>query len=696
MEWLSLKQLVDLLGMSHRHIRRIVEAGSYKKIPLQVREVKSQKGKPTYLIYWNTGTGLPVPNNSLIEIVPLASPSLNTQAVAVTGGSFFSGVGEVVPVYLQSEAKAVEVLGGDYSGKIITPARREEERVPHHFEGESAGKSAASSFLEKPADMSLAEWFEIVLMRKLNHIDNVNSRKSLASLYRKHFKKTGEIHPAVLIFGKAAKLSGRKSTLPQPIIDRFLEMVHGSVDKTNPKTFKTHSIRKVTQFHFELELEFKTKIEIAKLYSVVKKHKLQGIFEKRDDEQEVKEASFFPVEPVGRTIQMDGVTSDYFKINVNGKWMLVTFIEFFDLGSRKLLAMHAYLSESSENSVDIWNRFLGENKFACKEMLIRPDNAGGFLNLQRCIKEMNNRYARPKGFSFIDDYARAGTPKDKAHLESSHRRFHTFESRFISHFKDRIVEQKDGTKKVGNQLRTVTMTHLDISLQELNDSGLIQEYMDFHNTKPHRFTEDGKQKRWIPNDRWDKYLAENETFEFNESDFEINRIYGYPKVAATISKVGLITYKGTKFEVTDAVPFSRQNSTKVKISNIGGGKLALFVDAKDGVYLGEALALKAPKKSQAVIDLVEEKRERAIQGGTFKAIKDRLEECGVMINEGVINEFIDKGLTFEVNEAVLLANNNIRVGDAPPMRKLSVWRGKVKEALGQLNQEGVVKHNAIK
>ena len=115
--------------------------------------------------------------------------------------------------------------------------------------------------------------------------------------------------------------------------------------------------------------------------------------------------------------------------------------------------------------------------------------------------------------------------------------------------------------------------------------------------------------------------------------------------------------------------------------------------------MGNALALKAPKKSQAVIDLVEEKRERAIQGGTFKAIKDRLEKCSVSVSgigEAVIQEFIDKGLTIEMNEAVLQANNNIRVGDAPPNRKLAVWRGKVKEALEQLNQAGVVKHNAVK
>ena len=47
---------------------------------------------------------------------------------------------------------------------------------------------------------------------------------------------------------------------------------------------------------------------------------------------------------------------------------------------------------------------MGENKFAHKVMKIRPDNAGGFLNLQRPLKEMNNRYARPKGFSFLDDF----------------------------------------------------------------------------------------------------------------------------------------------------------------------------------------------------------------------------------------------------------------------------------------------------
>ncbi len=527
MEWLNLKQFMAVTGLKERRAKDVMNGDSYKGIPLETKYEKSPRGQMQKLVLWEAN------NSQLKEIVP-ATPKVLPQAVAVqTGGSFLDGVGEVVPVYLQSEAKTVEVLGGDYSDKIITPVKGEVENVPPHFEDESAEKAAASSFLEKPAEMPLAEWFEIVLLRKLNHIDNVNSRKSLASLYRKHFKKTGEIHPAVLIFGKAAKLSGRKSTLEQPIIVRFIEMVKNSADKKHDY-FHTHATRKVTVFHYELEREFDCKIEIAKLYSVAKKHKLKRFFEQRDDEQELKTPSFFSTEPVGALAQMDGVEADYFAIRDGEKFRKPVFIEFLDLGSRKMLAMHAYWSESNESAVDIFNRLLIGNRFAHMKIKIRPDQAGAFRNLKRCIHEVDKHHSKPNGFRIVEDFARAGTPKDKAHLESSHRAFHRFEQHIINHFKDKVVEKKDAQTKVGNQMRAKTVTHLDITLEELNESGLITEYMRLHNTKSHRFSENGVQKRWVPDDRWNAHLAAHECFSFTEEDCERNRIYGYTKQKATI------------------------------------------------------------------------------------------------------------------------------------------------------------------
>lgn len=662
MEWLNVRQLAELLGKSTKTIRRAFDAKSYGGKPLKISKRTTQKGQTEKIVLWETN------NSQADEIVAVPT---STQAVAVqTGGYFLDGVDEAVPIHLQSEAKTVEILGGDYSSKIITPAKGEVESVSPHFEDESIKKSAASNFLEKPAEMPLAEWFEIVLLRKLNHIDNANSRKSLASLYRKHFKKTGEIHPAVLIFGKAAKLSGRKSTLEQSIVDRFIEMVKTSADKKHDY-FHTYATRKVTVFHHELEREFDCEIEIAKLYSVAKKHKLKRFFEQRDDEQALtKMPSFFAAEPVGALVQMDGVEADYFAIRTpDGKFKKPTFIEFFDFGSRKLLAMYAYWSESNENSVDIFNRFLIENQFAHAVMKIRPDNAKGFLNLKRCIKEINNRYSKPNGFTFVDDYAKAGAPKEKAHLESSHRAFHRFEQHIINRFKEKVIEKVDAQAKVGNQMRAKTVTHLDITLEELNASGVVEEYMRLHNTKQHRFTEDGVQKRWIPDERWNAHLAAHECFRFTEEDCERNRIYGYTKQAATISKEGKITYQKRNYAVSDSALFSRVNSTKVKISAIGNGKLAIFQDNEEGVYLGEALVLRAPAKSQKVVDLIEEKRDRAVQGGVLKAIKDKF--AAINLNEYSlerIERLIEQGLTADLTAQIIEADPKIKFGTKDLLR----------------------------
>jgi len=669
MEWLSLKQLADLLDVSHRQIQRILATGSYKKIPLQVREVKSQKGKPTHLIYWNTGAGLPVPNNSQLKEIVLATPKALPQAVAVTGGSFLGERG----------AAEAENENQKHTPRAIAPPPSKGAEDKELFnglpplEGEVVAiAEAGGGALKQPDDMPLSEWFEIVLLRKLNHIDNANSRKSLASLYRKHFKKTGEIHPAVLIFGKAAKLSGRKSTLEQPIIDRFIEMVKTSADKKHDY-FHTHATRKVTVFHYELEREFDCKIEIAKLYSVAKKHKLKRFFEQRDDEQALtKMPSFFAAEPVGALVQMDGVEADYFAIRApDGKFKKPVFIEFFDFGSRKLLAMHAYWSESNENSVDIFNRFLIENPFAHAVMKIRPDNAKGFLNLKRCLKEINNHHAKPNGFAFVDDYAKAGAPKEKAHLESSHRAFHRFEQHIINRIKEKLgaTEKVDAQAKVGNQMRAKMVTNLDITLEELNASGLIEEYMRLHNTRLHRPTEDGVQKKWIPDVRWNAHLAAHECFRFTEEDCERNRIYGYTKQAATISKEGKITYQKRNYAVSDTALFSRVNSTKVKISAIGNGKLAIFQDNEEGVYLGEALALRAPVKSQKVVNLIEEKRDRAVQGGVLKAIKDKfaainLNECSLEC----IERLIEQGLTADLTAQIIEADPKIKFGTKDLLR----------------------------
>jgi len=104
-------------------------------------------------------------------------------------------------------------------------------------------------------------------------------------------------------------------------------------------------------------------------------------------------------------------------------------------------------------------RFLKANDFAKKVMKIRPDNAKGFLNLKRVLHELNTGrgYGQREGFLFYEDYARASTPIDKAHLESSHRSLHKFEQQIIEHFSDRVVGQYMKNKISNNVTKKVTV-----------------------------------------------------------------------------------------------------------------------------------------------------------------------------------------------------------------------------------------------
>jgi len=443
--------------------------------------------------------------------------------------------------------------------------------------------------------------FETLLAIKLKN-KAPKAQRQLRHYYRRQYAKNGVI-PQALTPDSDGKLpdhrqfAGRKRQLDDAIANRFIDMIEKSADAGDIKNYCTRAHRKVTYFHARLEKEFGKTINLQSLYTMLKGDKgkrLRDLMATTDDgvTGAIKPPSFFKAEPVGELIQMDGVESDFLEIWEGGRWVKPTWIEFFDQGSRKLLAMQAYLSESSENSVAIFTHFLQENDFPCLKMRIRPDNAGGFKNLRRPMKELNDRADIPTAFMFIDNYARAGKPKDKAHLESSHRAVHQFERFIIDHFNDAIVGQYKKRKKVGDALKTVTVTQLRISLAELNDSKIIDDYKAEHNGKAHRFTDNGIQKKWAPDDKWNEKLQQVNSFRFKPEHIELCKIYGHTKTAAKISKEGLLTYKGRKYYVEDTSLWSTHSSTPVKISRVDD-YLAFFKDSDDGKYIGKAI----PKKT---------------------------------------------------------------------------------------------------
>ena len=504
-----------------------------------------------------------------------------------------------------------------------------------------------------------------------------NKQRGLRHYYRQKYAKTGIIPEAIQdqhSIRDGRIVAGRKSSLDPAIARRFIEMVQGSNDKSNPKNYHTAAHCKVTIFHRELEYELKQTVSIQSLYSLVRKHGLNHYFERIDDnETPAKAPSFILSEPVGASLLLDGVGADYFTVNGKGKRIYPWWINFMDYGSRRIQAIHAYYSESNEASVDILNRYLIENRHAHAVVKLRPDNAKGFLNLKRCITEINRRKkARPGGFTMIDDFSRVGTPVDKAALESSHRALHNFERYIINRFKDRIVDQSEKQKKFGNSFRTITVTHLDITLEELNASGVIQEYQRQHNNLAHKPTvngkqttwmldsagepmrdNDGKKIKWIPEPIWQRHLADNETFTFDEADLEANRIYGYSKHKGTITKQGYVQYQSEKYFVSDRSLYSRTGGTEIQYSIIGGGKIALFNAQQDGVYLGEAIALQAPVKPQKIVDMEQKKIEKATGQSNYRTIVDQFAPFEMFFNEGEIRQLIDQGLTEAITKAAL-------------------------------------------
>jgi hypothetical protein len=687
---------MQVLGLSRQGVQKIIAKGYYKKHPLATRRSDQKKGKPAYYVLWDITTNQPATKEAAaegaahVEIITHAVKRPVNPVMVGSGGNLSNAalpaVSDPAPTPLTA-TPAVALVGGlppsDPLNLPPSPNVLLQTQTVAIFPRKDMGVTPDQMTAETPEEVP--EDFETLLFRKVQG-KPASTQRSMRSYYRKLYAATGEI-PCALFVEEGRRFAGKKSTLDMAIQSRFIDMVMKSADQGDIFNYYTQDQRKVTVFHDNLEQEFGRKIPINQLYSIVRSCNLRRYLEMPDSDTDTqKMPGFFKAEPVGALVQMDGVEADYFEIMVAGKWRKPIWIEFMDLGSRKLLAMYAYLSESSENSVDIFCRFLRENAFAQQAMKIRPDQAGGFRNLKRPIKELNNRYAMPDGFLFIDDFARAGTPKDKAHLESSHRAAHkTLERSIINHFTDRIVGQYKKQKKTGTNMRTVTVTQLNISLDDLNQSGMTEAYMARHNGERHRFTEDGTQRTWVPDDRWQNHLASVPHFRFKPEDIELCKIYGHPKAAATISKDGTITYQKQKFYVENTDLWSRSSPTKVKVSLIDGG-LAIFKDDDEGIYRGKAKALQAPVRSEKLADKEKAKVAKIHIDNEQHNIIFLLKEAKMIVNEEQVRHFISLGLTLAITSQLLLDNSESYAKKPNTIVPFHLFSSDVKKYLAATNK----------
>lgn len=492
--------------------------------------------------------------------------------------------------------------------------------------------------------------FLILLHKKIMNKKGGAKRRA-KKYYMDKYRKTGVIPAPLLLAAKGImegrKCSGRRRVLDEPVTKRFMEMVKASSDPLDDRfIFISRNGRTIKNYHYWLEQEFGRKISLAALRRCAKREKLEVWLEKPDFDEQPDAGSCFKDVPVFDLVQVDGCVFRYFKIRArDGSWQKPRVIEFYDTGSRKMFVLDACFSESSLNSVNVFSSFLLSTPFPHKKIRFRPDNAKGFLNLKRVINALNIKHSMPGGFYLQPDFSRVNAPGDKVHLESSHRGLHNFEMRIIKFFEDRIVKTEPGYMFKKGKKEKIAVTLLDIGLEQLRGSGLLESYRRNHNDEKHYFSMDGKISRWAPSEKFGAALSDTQLLSFCPEDVKDLMKYGFDKIKAAVSGKGIVTFKNRTYHVAvGAENFSRHKSTKVYLSDAGGGKLFLFEDKPDGVLLGEALCRKPFAKT--------DKPRLELESNEVELLIGWLESKKMEVDRSVLIEIHHQGLALNLAKTI--------------------------------------------
>ena len=510
---------------------------------------------------------------------------------------------------------------------------------------------------EDISKLSLDDQFMILLHKKI--MDKTGSAKRRAKKYYvDQYKKTGIIPKPLQLAGRGImegrKCSGRSGALSPDVKNRFIQMVKASCDANDPNfIYITRKARAITTFHKFLQEEFQKNISIHALRRVVGQQNLNLYLQKPDFDEPHIAKGFFNPEEIFDLVQVDGCSFQYIKIkDENGKWCKPQVIEFYDTGSRYMFVLEFYFSETSLNALDLFTRFLLDVPFAKKRIRLRPDRAKGFLNLKRPIHELNLKYSLPDGFYMEADFTGSRSPKHKVHLESSHRSLHHFEIRIIKKFEDAIAKTEPGFCFKGNKKEPIVVTCLDISLEQLRGSRMLELYRREHNDSVHRFSEAGQTQRWCPSQKLNAYLADQQPIEFDPDHIDDFIRYGFDKRKATVSTQKTITYNKQKYTVVvGAEKFSSYKSTPVAVSSCNN-KLYIFEPQKDGLFLGEALCQQPSQKPKSVV----EKSEKRLKQNQIEQIAAYLENQQMSVDINSLISCYQNGLTFNIARAVFENN----------------------------------------
>jgi len=510
---------------------------------------------------------------------------------------------------------------------------------------------------EDISKLCLDDQFMILLHKKIMHKTGSAKRRA-KKYYIDQYKKTGIIPKPLWLAAdgimEGRKCSGRSRALSPDIKNRFIEMVKASCDADDPRfIYITRKARAITTYHKFLQEEFQKDISIHALRRLVAQQNLSLHLQKPDFDQPHTAKGFFNPEKVFDLLQVDGCKFQYIKIrDQNGKWCKPQVIEFYDTGSRYMFVLEFYFSETSENALDLFTRFLLDVPFPKKRIRLRPDRAKGFLNLKRPIHELNIKYSLPDGFYLEADFTGKKSPKHKVHLESSHRSLHHFEIRIIKKFEDAIVKTEPGFCFKGNKKEHITVTCLDITIEQLRCSRMLELYRQEHNNRTHRFSEAGQTQRWSPGQKLKAYLADQQTMQFDPDHIDEFIRYGFDKRKASVSTQKTITYDKRKYTVVvGAEKFSSYKSTPVHVSH-HNNKLYIFEQKNDGVFLGEALCQQPSQKPKSVV----KKSQKKLKQNEVEQIAAYLQNRQMSVDINSLICCYQSGLTSNIAKTVFENN----------------------------------------
>lgn len=438
---------------------------------------------------------------------------------------------------------------------------------------------------------------------------------------RKHELK-GEIPNRLKAEGNPKALTGRKSTVPSQAVEWIIKKVHEWADD-NAQVLTPTRQRSDRNLKWMLEEKLSIKLSLKQIATIIKNNNLRPLMQKpqgKEGKKITKDKGTYPRLPVNELWLMDGKVPAklYIKTADRKRYTSITCIGVEDVGSRMLLGFREYYSETAESAVDLDKQVFIKNQFkkGTSDWPIvvtkRPDKGAGFMSQgAACAFALNKVYAEVNHFLINFKEAHAGTPEEKSHLESM---WKAVDSTYLMMVRDYFepLGKIEKTPLVANHKVGIEQSalYLDITLEELRAAGIAEKFRNYLNhSKDRKFREDNKDLRFVPIDRWNRYLSgttplptelrkqykwarfieeldeqapieqpePSTLFQLDEQALEMLNVFGYPKPDATVQPDMTIQYK-VGYNVPRDLGFSVTRSTPVRVSEMldGSGRLAIF------------------------------------------------------------------------------------------------------------------------